>query len=126
MVRNPLSEATTPAFQDVLDALDDPTCRRILQHLEEPRSADELVEETDIPRSTVYRKLDLLRDAGLVSEFTEIRRDGGHTSRYECSFGAVRISMDDDDREFHASIKRQEENPDEKLEDLWSEVRKST
>jgi len=124
MTGNPLSEATTPAFQDVLDALDDPVCRQLLKRLDEPRSADELVETTDVARSTVYRKLDLLREAGLVREFTEIRRDGGHTARYECSFDEVRVSFDDE-REFHASIKR-EENPDERLADLWSEVRKET
>ncbi|MFB6167237.1 MAG: helix-turn-helix domain-containing protein [Haloferacaceae archaeon] len=125
MAENPLSAATAPAFRDVVRALDDPDCREILKHLDEPRSAAELTDRTGIPRSTVYEKLDLLDDAGLVREFTEIRRDGSHTANYECSFGELRVWLDDD-REFCASIERANRAPDERLAALWTEVRTET
>ena len=125
MVGNPLSAETTPAFEDVVGVLDDPDCRTILRRLDEPRSAAELTEVTDIPRSTVYGKLDRLGDAGLVREFTEIRRDGSHTANYECSFAEVRIWLDDD-RAFHARVDRADPSPDERLAALWTEVRTET
>lgn len=125
MADNPLSAATTPAFPDVVGALDDPDCRTILRRLDEPRSAAELTEVTEIPRSTVYGKLDTLRNAGLVREFTEIRRDGSHTARFECSFGELRVWLDED-REFRAGIERSNRAPDEQLAALWTEVRTET
>lgn len=92
MSRNPLTEETTPRFDDVVGALDDPDCRAIVRHLDEPKSADDVADETGIPRSTAYQKLDDLRTAGLVEEFTGVRRDGHHTANYECSL--------DENREF--------------------------
>ena len=71
----------TPQLQAVLDALDDPACRTIIKELDEPMTANELADETDIPLSTLYRKIDLLTDASLVVETTEIRDDGHQIGR---------------------------------------------
>jgi DNA-binding transcriptional ArsR family regulator len=127
MPRNPLAAETAPTLSSVLDALDDPDCRAIVGALDEPMTAEEIADARDIPRSTVYRKLDLLEDAGLVSRFTEVRRDGSHTARYETDFEEVRVSLDGD-RSLSASIKRDRdgERPDERLETLWTEVRNET
>lgn len=125
MPGNPLTEATTPRFDDVVSTLADPDCRAIARALDEPKSADDVADETDIPRSTVYQKLDDLRTAGLVEEFTEVRRDGHHTANYECSFDELRVWLDED-REFRARIDRAGRGPDERLAALWSEVRKET
>jgi DNA-binding transcriptional ArsR family regulator len=124
-VTNPLARETAPEFQAVLDALDDPDCRTILRRLDEPLSADEVAETTGIPRSTAYRKLDRLHEAKLVAESTEIRRDGSHTARYERSFSEVRIALDED-RTFRAWVERSGRAPDERLADMWAEVRKET
>ena len=80
---------------------------------------------TDIPRSTAYEKLELLCDARLVREFTEIRRDGSHTANYERSFAELRVWLDDD-REFRARIERAPQSPDDRLAALWTEVRTET
>lgn len=122
---NPLSEAMDPAFRDVVGALDDTDCRTILRRLDEPHSAAEVTAETDIPRSTVYEKLESLRDAGLVREFTEIRRDGSHTANYERSFAELCVWLDDDS-EFRARIERPAQSPDDRLAALWTEVRTET
>ncbi|WP_433632288.1 ArsR/SmtB family transcription factor [Halomicrococcus sp. NG-SE-24] len=114
-----------PELQAILDALDDPACRTIIQELEEPMTASELADETDIPLSTLYRKIDLLTDASLLNELTEIREDGHHTSRYRVAVESVNITLDDD-REFDVNIERPPQSTDERLEQLWSEVRKET
>ena len=65
---NSVSSEDTPEVQDVLDALDDPACRAILQETIEPMTANELRGACDIPKSILYRKLELLSSASLVRE----------------------------------------------------------
>ena len=125
MVRDPFRDDNTPDLQDVLDALDDPDCRAIITELEAPMTASELSDAADVPLSTTYRKLDLLSEASLLSERTEIRSDGQHTTRYEVAFDEVRIALDER-RSFEVGIARPERSPDEQLAAMWSEVRKET
>ena len=125
MVRDPFADEEQPDLQEVLDALDDPDCREIVSVLDEPMTASEIADESDIPLSTTYRKLDLLKDAGLLFEGTEIRPDGQHASTYEVDFEEVVISLTEG-REFDADIARRPRTPDQRLESLWSEVRKET
>ena len=109
----------------VLDALDDADARNIIRTLEEPMTARELSEACDIPLSTTYRKLDLLTDAGLLAEGTQIRPDGHHTTTYEVAFEAVRVALTDD-RRLSVEVVRPELTPDERIAELWSAVRRET
>lgn len=106
-----------PGLQEVLDALGDPACRTILEHLDGPTTASERSETCGVPESTTYRKLDLLSDASLVEEQLEIGPDGRHTTRYALNFDEVRVSLDDD-RSIDVAIKRQSRTPEERLSDL--------
>jgi len=132
MVRDPSRDPEPPSVDEVLDALADDAARRIVAALTEPKTASELSEECDIPLSTTYRKLEKLTDASLLSESTDIRRDGQHTTRYSVSFDAVTVSVDDgaenaeDRREFDVEFSRPERTRDERLADLWSELREET
>ena len=133
MVRDPSREPEPPSVDEVLDALADDAARRIVAALTEPKTASELSEECDIPLSTTYRKLEKLTDASLLSESTDIRRDGQHTTRYSVSFDAVTVSVDGDGdegdadrREFDVEFSRPERTRDERLADLWSELREET
>ncbi|MGM0447966.1 MAG: ArsR/SmtB family transcription factor [Methanobacteriota archaeon] len=132
MVRDPSRDPEPPSVDEVLDALADDAARRIVAALTEPKTASELSEECDIPLSTTYRKLEKLTDASLLSESTDIRRDGQHTTRYSVSFDAVTVSVDDGDdgdadrREFDVEFSRPERTRDERLADLWSELREET
>lgn len=123
MVRDPMASEPSPELQDVLDALDDPDCRAIVVALEEPMTAKQIADAADVPLSTTYRKLDLLSEASLLAESTEIRRDGQHATRYEVAFEEVAIALDDE-RDFDVSIARPPAAPDERIEDLWAEVRR--
>lgn len=125
MVRDPLSGDDPPDLQSVFDALDDADCRTIIRHLDEPMTATEVSEECDIPMSTTYRKLDLLTEASLLVEGTEIRPDGHHATRYEVDFEAVTIGLTDQ-RNIDVTIDRPSRSPDERLASLWGEVRKET
>lgn len=113
----------TIQLQDVLDALDDPDCRTIINHLDEPKSASELANHCNIPLSTLYRKLDLLSESSLLEENIQIRTDGGHTTKYEVAFEEVRIGLTED-RSIEVTIKHRDQHPGRQLSELWSEVRK--
>lgn len=117
--------ADEPAPEAVLDALDDPACREIITALDEPQTADEISDRCDIPRSTVYRKLDVLAEASLVEESTEVRTDGHHTTQYIADFEAVHVSLDED-RSFAIEVDRPARAPEERVAELWQEVRNST
>ncbi|MFB6187100.1 MAG: helix-turn-helix domain-containing protein [Halobacteriaceae archaeon] len=80
--------------QDVLDALGDSDCRLILRELNEPMTAQEISEKTDLPLSSTYRKLDFLSDTILLKEEIEIRENGNHTTYYAPDFEAVRVVVD--------------------------------
>ncbi len=124
MVRDPFADET-PDLQSVLDALEDPDCRAIVRELSEPMTAEEISETTDVPLSTTYRKLELLTEADLVEEDVEIRTDGQHASRFTVAFEELTISLSED-REFALDITLRPRTADERLADIWSEVRKET
>lgn len=125
MVRDPVGVEDAPDLQVILDALDDPDCRAIVKQLDEPMTASEISDAADIPLSTVYRKLDTLTDASLLSELTEVRSDGHHTTRYNLNFDEVTFSLTED-KEFEVSVSRPSRTAEERLADMWSEVRKET
>lgn len=80
--------------ESVLAALDDPDCRKLLEATtDEPLTAQELVDRCDVPRSTTYRKVDQLTEAGLLEESVRLRKDGKHASEYRRSFEDVTISL---------------------------------
>ena len=125
MVRDPLADEETPELTVVLDALDDEDCRAIVSALDEPMTASEISEASGVPLSTTYRKLDLLTESSLLYEGVEVRSDGQHASRYAIDFEEVVIALDDA-REFDVDIAHRARRPDQRLENLWSEVRKET
>ena len=125
MAREP-SGGDEPDFQAVLDALDDADAREIIRTIEAPATASEVSERCDIPLSTTYRKLELLTNAGLLVEGTDIRSDGHHTTTYTVAFEDVRIALTDA-QEFEVEITRTaEQRPDERLADIWTTVREET
>lgn len=122
MERERATSEDDPPLQDVLAALDDSSCRAILRETDEPMTANELVDVCDIPRSTLYRKLDRLSAASLVREVVEVHPEGGRVTRYERDFDDVTISMEDSE-EFSVTIERPARRADERLADIWSKMR---
>ena len=129
MVRDAYADEPEPDPAEVFDALQDEDCRAIVRALSEPMTAVEISEATGIPKSTTYRKLELLTDAGLLAEGVEIRPDGQHASRYGVVFDEITVGLSTN-REFQVDvdidIDRGPQTAEERLASLWSEVRKET
>lgn len=111
-----------PALEAVLDALDDPASRTIVETLAEPMSAGEVADESGVPLSTTYRKLDELAAASLVDRRTVIRRDGHHTTEYRTDFEAVVVGFQEE-RRLGVRATRPDA-PTTRLETMWTEVRR--
>ena len=108
-------------LQAVLDALEDPACRAIIRALDRPMTAREIMTECDLSQTTTYRKLDLLAEASLVDEETEIRADGHHAARYRRAFAGVVIGLTADDL-FEVTMIEATETADERLARFWAEI----
>jgi DNA-binding transcriptional ArsR family regulator len=77
-----------------LAALEDPDCRRLLRAVDpEALTAGELIERCEIPRSTVYRKIERLTEAGLLEERIRLRSDGRHASEYRLAVDDLTVSI---------------------------------
>lgn len=82
--------------ETVLAALEDPDCRALLEATaDEALTAGELIERCGVPRSTTYRKLERLTEAGLLEESIRISPEGKHANEYRRTFDDVTISLDD-------------------------------
>lgn len=125
MVWDPAAAKSSPSAEEICAALDDPDCREIIQTLEHPQTAAELTAQCEIPQSTLYRKLELLTEATLLEESTEIRRDGHHASKYSIAFERITLGLEED-RTLTVEIERPARTAEERLAELWSEVRRET
>ncbi|MEF8827513.1 MAG: winged helix-turn-helix domain-containing protein [Haloarcula sp.] len=62
---------------------------------EQPRSGREVAEAADVSRATAYRRLNDLRDAGLVRTEMMVCDDGHHKERFEPVLTSISLSLDD-------------------------------
>jgi len=127
MVRDPSARDDECVSDDILSTLGDEPTRRIIETLSEPMTANELSEACEIPLSTMYRKLDNLTDASLITESTQIRQGGQHTTRYELDFTEIAILLSEE-HTLLAAVDRpsRESTADQRLEELWSQIREGT
>lgn len=121
MGETPVEDEDSPTLQGVLDALDDPDCRTILREMDEAMTANDLNDACDIPKSTLYRKLDLLSDASLVRKQDTINPGGGRTTYYERSFDDVTISISETG-DFTVDVERPPQSTGDRLADIWSKM----
>ena len=79
----------------VFELAADDTARRILSAASEgPRSASELAERCGVSKPTVYRRLETLRDHGLVEGNLRISRDGDHHKEFETTVDRVCLEFE--------------------------------
>lgn len=123
MPRDQVDGWDSPDTDVVLTAIADEDCRALIQAMDEPRTAAELSEESDVPLSTTYRKIEQLVDATLVDELVEIRNDGRHTSRYFPNFETIELSLTEE-RMMENNITRPARTADERLEEMWTAIRR--
>lgn len=113
--------AVETKLQVVLETLADPECREILDELETGQSAQAVAERCDLPRTSAYRKLKALSDAGLVTEGTQLRSDGHHVKTYEREVTGVFVLLEDD-AGFDFEFVDGPTSADQQLAQFWSRI----
>ena len=101
-----------PNAERIGTLLEDPTVRTILTRTsQEPMSASTLSEHCDASQPTVYRRLEDLRECGLLLEQTQLDTDGGH-HRTIYSTNLQRITVELQDGRLDVRIDRREDMAD--------------
>ena len=96
-----------PALGDVLDVLSDEYARAILAATSvKPMSAQQLADECEMSKPTVYRRVERLRDYDLIEERTAIQDDGNHYSVYAATLSELSVELDEGS--FEADVTRRE------------------
>lgn len=116
MASNPLSDAVSPDVETVFDLLKSESARRIVCTIEEPMTAAEVADACGIPRSTAYRKLQAMAEAGLLR-----KQEGGDAARYAVDFEVVVVRNVNGDLELDLEVPTR--SASEQLSTLWGEVR---
>ncbi len=81
---------------DVFALLDDEYARAILAALShQPMTATTLSDQCKMSLTTVYRRLSLLEQCGLIVSETVVDADGHHEERYRTEFEELRVRLDD-------------------------------
>ena len=90
------SQTTDLSAADLLDLLGDEYTRRVFEAVaEQPRGGRAVAEAADVSRATAYRRLNDLRDAGLVRTDMALCEDGHHREQYEAIAESLSVSFDD-------------------------------
>lgn len=88
------TDDTTVSPETVLALLSDEYARAFLGAIRtEAKSARELAEECGTSRSTAYRRLDRLREAGLVVEHLECEPGGHHRRTFAATVESVGVKL---------------------------------
>jgi len=116
MSTNPLSDALEPDFETVFAALTSPQCRAVLRRLDGPMTASDIAAACDLPRSTVYRKLEQMVEAGLL----EKRDRGRDAARYALGFEEVVVTREPGD--LSLSVSSPSRSASDQLSTMWSAV----
>ncbi len=106
----------------ILAALGDAQSRRLLQLLNQaPRSVQDLLQTSELPQASIYRKLRDLQDAGLVGvQRSALAPDGHRTDLFRSLLVEVDVRLRGADVEVYASFR---DLAAERLGDMWGKVR---
>jgi len=89
------AETDAPTTDELLDLFGDEYTRRVFEAVaERPRSGRAVSEAADVSRPTAYRRLNDLRDAGLVRSEMALSEDGHHRERFEAVAESLSVSLD--------------------------------
>ena len=92
---------------EVVDLLSDAYAWRILVHTrEEAKSVDALSDACDADESTIYRRVERLQDADLLTDDQMLDPDGHHYKVYAANLDAVHVSLEAEG--FEVDVERRE------------------
>jgi hypothetical protein len=81
---------------ELFELFGDEYTRRVYETImDEPRGGRAVAETADVSRATAYRRLNDLRDAGLVRTEMMICDDGHHREQFKPVAASISISLDD-------------------------------
>ena len=107
--RRDRTEKSAPELsaERLLDLFGDAYTRRVFEAVSErPRCGRAVAEAADVSRATAYRRLNDLRDAGLVTSEYQVASDGHHRKQFVASARHLSVSLDDGDIEAAVSFAR--------------------
>ncbi len=106
----------------LIQALADEYSRKIiLQTITQPKSISDLSEREGIPLSTAYRRVNEMKDSGiLIVEKTILTSDGKKFELYRSAFRSVEIKFDQGELVIDAVLN---EDIAERLSRIWSTLR---
>lgn len=108
------------APSDVFDVFGDSLARRILVLASERRvSADELAEQLDVSRPTIYRRVNALTDYDLLTEQQQLDVDGNHYRTVETTLKQIAFEIDDGG--YNVSLQMRQSLADQ-FESFWSDL----
>ncbi len=87
-------ERRSVEIETAIELLADEYVRMVLRCLaDKPRSAPEITDRCAASRVTVYRRLNRLEEAGLVTVETEIDPTGNHHNIYQCCVDELTVAL---------------------------------
>jgi len=97
------TEDDDPSTAELLDLFGNEYTREVFAAVaERPRGGRAVAEAADVSRPTAYRRLNELRDAGLVKTEMVVSEDGHQRERFEAV--AVGVSISIGDGSFEATV----------------------
>jgi DNA-binding transcriptional ArsR family regulator len=89
------TEDVSLSTTELFDLFGDEYTRRVYEAIaSQPRSGRAVAEAADVSRATAYRRLNELRDAGLVRTEMMICDGGHHKERFEAVATSLSVSLD--------------------------------
>ena len=89
----------------LFEVLGDETALTIFRRVHEtPRSAKDLRETCDASLKTIYRRLELLQEVGLVSAVTQVDGEGNHYSAYATTVEQIEITVEPSEPDIEVAI----------------------
>ncbi len=104
----------------VMEALQNPHDRQILALSQDrPIAAQEIIEATDIPKSTAYRRINKLQEMGLITVDSGALKAGHAIERYRAQIEMAALHVEKGNVEARWRLLEQ---PDERLYRLWNQL----
>jgi predicted transcriptional regulator len=114
------TEDVSEEFETVVGLLDDEYARHILTATsKEPMTVPELSERSEAAESTLYRRVEQLTEAELVTEQTRVRSDGHHDTVYAATLTDCHVTLRDG--QFEVELERTDRDAADRLHRLWRE-----
>lgn len=106
---------------DIYAILEDDYARRILvETYDDPRSAEALSDACDASESTIYRRVERLRDRDLLEGIQRLDPGGHHHEVYAARLEKVTVELTDDG--FIVEIDRRDETAADRFTRLYEEL----